>query len=103
MTNYICDNSTYEDKLKELLSPEGINAVWNRETNEISFVTKKYETSGEFINVDEKTSYLKDFMTNGQLDKSKMKILRPIYVTDLKLCVDLANNQGFTPKLKQLN
>ena len=103
MSKYVCDNSTYEEKLKELLSPEGINAVWNIDTNEISFVTQKYELSGEFISVDEKTSYLRDFITNGQLDKTKMKLLKPIYVSDLKICVDLANNQGFTPKLNKLN
>jgi len=103
MSKYVCDNSTYEERLKELLSPEGINAVWNIDTNEISFVTQKYELSEEFISVDQKTSYLRDFITNGNLDKTKMKMLKPIYVSDLKICVDLANNQGFTPALKKLN
>jgi hypothetical protein len=103
MSKYVCDNSTYEEKLKELLSPEWINAVWNIDKNEISFVTQKYELSEEFISVDQKTSYLRDFITNGNLDKTKMKMLKPIYVSDLKICVDLANNRGFTPALKKLN
>ena len=103
MTQYVCDNSTYEEKLKELLSPVGINAVWNKESNEISFVTKKFEASGELISVNDTQSFAKEFMTDGQLDKQKMKILRPTYVQDLKVCVDLANNQGFVPTLKQIN
>ena len=103
MTQYICDNSTYEEKIKELLSPQGINAVWNRESNEITYVTKKIEISNEMIQTNEKQSFLKDFVTNGHLDKKKMEILQPIYIKDLKTCVDLANNQGFVPNLKEIN
>jgi hypothetical protein len=103
MTQYICDNSTYEDKIKELLSPEGINAVWNKESNEITYVTKKIKISNEMIQTNEKQSFVKDFVTNGHLDKQKMSILQPIYIKDLKICIDLANNQGYVPSLKEIN
>ena len=101
-TKYTCTNSTVQDKINEIKSPEGIFAVYNIEENEIFYIMKKNKIdfqspSFDNLNINEK-KFVDHFMDNETISKDKINsILFTTHMEDLQKCLEISKKYSEQP------
>ncbi len=94
-TKYTCTNSTIQEKIDEIKSPQGIFAVYNIETNEIFYIMKKNTVdlsppSFDHLKINE-TKFIDHFTDNNSISKEKLSnFIFTKHMEDLQTCLEIA-------------
>jgi len=94
-TKYTCTNSTIQEKIDEIKSPQGIFAVYNIETNEIFYIMKKNTSdlsppSFDHLKINE-TKFIDHFTDNNSISKEKLSnFIFTKHMEDLQSCLEIA-------------
>ena len=94
-TKYTCTNSTIQEKIDEIKSPQGIFAVYNIETNEIFYIMKKNISdlsppSFDHLKINE-TKFIDHFTDNNSISKEKLSnFIFTKHMEDLQSCLEIS-------------
>ena len=101
-TKYTCTNSTIQEKIDEIKSPQGIFAVYNIETNEIFYIMKKNTVDPGSTTVDlsppsfdhlkiNETKFIDHFTDNNSISKEKLSnFIFTKHMEDLQSCLEIS-------------